>query len=155
LKRLNPHFIGRKTPGMRQEIKNAFNKVFISISVDQGNRWVHTNWMGYLTEDNIKAGALAYTEAVAEAGFNCVLNDTSQVVGSWDHSLDWVVNQWAPAAARAGIRYFAIITNPESFAHITATNFYSQLKAFEVRVFDNQAAAEAWLRQYSLRLNTY
>lgn len=135
---------------MRQEIKNAFNKVFLTITLDQVNRWVHTNWVGYLTEDNIKAGALAYTKAVADSGFSCVLNDTRQVVGSWNHSLKWVVNDWGPAAARAGIQHFALITTPESFAQTSASDFYAQLKAFQVQVFDNQLAAESWLRQYSL-----
>jgi hypothetical protein len=135
---------------MRQELKNAFGKVFITIVTDRANRWVHTNWVGYLTEENIKAGALAYTNAVKEAGFCCVLNDTSQVVGSWDHSLDWVVNQWAPQAARAGVRHFAMITNQESFAASTAKHFFTGLKAFEVEIFDNRKQAEEWLQQYSL-----
>jgi hypothetical protein len=134
---------------MKQELNNAFGKVFITITVDRENRWVHTNWIGYLTEDNIKAGARAYTQAVQDAGFNCVLNDTSQVVGGWDHSIDWVVNSWSPQAARAGIKHFALITTPKSFAEASASSFFSNLKAFEVKVFDNLPDAEAWLRPYS------
>ncbi|WP_162052943.1 STAS/SEC14 domain-containing protein [Pontibacter pamirensis] len=135
---------------MKQEFRNAFGKVFLTVTVDKENRWVHTNWNGYLTEENIRVGALAYTEAVKEAGVNCVLNDTRQIIGSWDHSLDWVVNQWGPQAARAGIKHFALITNPASFAEVTATSFYSNLKAFEVKIFDDKAEAEAWLRQFTL-----
>ncbi|WP_345156551.1 STAS/SEC14 domain-containing protein [Pontibacter saemangeumensis] len=135
---------------MRKEVKNAFGKVFITISVDNVNRWVHTNWIGYLTEDSVKAGALAYTQAVKEAGFSCVLNDTRQVVGSWNHSLEWVVNEWGPQAARAGVRHFAMITNPASFADSTASSFFAHLKAFEVKGFDNIGDASVWLRQFSL-----
>ena len=135
---------------MREELKNAFGKVFLEVDVDTENRWVHTNWIGYLTKDNIINGALAYTEAIKETGYCCVLNDTSEVLGGWDHSLDWVVNQWGPQAANAGIGHFAIITKPESFASSTALSFYESLKAFEVKVFDNIAEAKEWLRQYSL-----
>lgn len=135
---------------MKKELKNAFGKVFLEVTVDTENRWVHTNWIGYLTKDNIMEGALAYTEAVNESGFSCVLNDTSQVLGGWDHSLDWVVNQWGPQAANAGIAYFALITRPDSFAGSTALSFYESLKAFQVKVFDNIADAAVWLRQYSL-----
>lgn len=134
---------------MKQELKNVFGKVFITVSIDKENRWVHTNWLGYLTEDNIKVGALAYTEAVKEAGFSCVLNDTRQVVGGWDHSLDWVVNHWGPLAARAGIKHFALITNPASFAEVSAAAFCSKLEAFEVKIFEDKNEAEAWLRQFS------
>ncbi|MFC5272377.1 hypothetical protein [Adhaeribacter terreus] len=45
---------------MTQELKNAFGKVFITITVDQKNRWIATNWLGYQTEESIKAGAGAY-----------------------------------------------------------------------------------------------
>jgi hypothetical protein len=133
---------------MRIELKNAFGKVFIEVIVDSKNRWVYTNWIGYLTKDNIMAGALAYTEAIKKTGYCCVLNDTSEVLGGWDHSLDWVVNQWGPQAANAGIKHFALITKPESFAGSSAENFYESLKAFQVKVFDNLADAQFWLRQY-------
>lgn len=135
---------------MRQELKNAFGKVFLTITPDTENRWVHTDWAGYLTQDNIKAGAWAYATTVREAGFSCVLNDTRRVVGSWDHSLDWVLNEWAPQAAAAGIRFFALITTPESFAESTAYSFYSEISAFEVKMFDNENDARDWLLRHSL-----
>ncbi|WP_018478776.1 STAS/SEC14 domain-containing protein [Pontibacter roseus] len=136
---------------MRQELKNAFGKEFITVSVDKENRWVHVIWKGYLTKENVKAGALAYTAAVKEAGYTCVLNDTRQILGGWDHSLDWVVNDWGPQAAQAGIQHFAMIANPASFGESTAAAFYATFKAFEVKVFDNMPSAEDWLRQYSLK----
>ncbi|ARS35775.1 hypothetical protein [Pontibacter actiniarum] len=135
---------------MRQELKNIFGKVFITITVDNENRWVHTNWIGYLTQDNIKAGALAYTDAIKATGFSCVLNDTSEVLGSWDHSLEWVLNEWATKAAAAGIKHFALIISPDTFAGTSASNFHASNSAFEVRVFNNRTSAEPWLRQYSL-----
>ncbi|MFD2515941.1 STAS/SEC14 domain-containing protein [Pontibacter locisalis] len=135
---------------MRQQLSNAFGKVFITIEADTENKWVHTNWVGYLTQENIRAGALAYTSMVKEHGFSCVLNDTSEVLGTWDHSLDWVVNEWSSQAATAGIKHFALITTPESFAGATASNFSSTNKAFEVKIFADAPTAEAWLRQHSL-----
>ncbi|WP_345161473.1 STAS/SEC14 domain-containing protein [Nibribacter koreensis] len=112
---------------------------------------MHTNWMGYLTEESVKAGALAYTDALRKAGLSCVLNDTTQVIGSWDHSIDWVVNEWAPMAAKAGLKHFAMITAPQTFAESSASAFYSNLKSFEAKVFDNISVARQWLRQYSLQ----
>lgn len=132
-----------------QELKSVFGKTFITISVDIENRWIHTNWAGYLTQDNIKAGALAYINAVRESGYSCVLNDSREVLGSWEHSLDWVLNEWAPQAAAAGIRHFALITSPESLAESTASNFLTNIKAFEVRLFAEKPSAEAWLQQHA------
>jgi len=135
---------------MTQELRNPFGRVFLTITVNDKNRWVHVNWMGYLTEENIKTGALAYTKTLQESGYNSVLNDTRLILGGWDHSLEWVLNDWAPKAARAGLKYFAMITTPESFAESTASAFYTKLKSFRAQVFDDKSEAENWLRQFSL-----
>ncbi len=135
---------------MRQELKNAFGRVFLTIEVDHKNKWVFVDWMGYLTEDNVKTGATAYIEALSKAGFHCVLNDTRLILGGWDHSLGWVLNEWAPKAARAGLKHFAMITTPETFGESTASTFYAKLKSFQAKVFDDKTRAEEWLRQFSL-----
>ena len=135
---------------MKQELTNPFGRVYLTIEIDNRNRWVYVNWMGYLTEENIKAGAQAYTDALAKAGFNCVLNDTRLIIGGWDHSLEWVLHDWAPRAAKAGLKYFAMITTPESLGGTTASKFYTGLKAFKTDVFDDKSKAEGWLRQFSL-----
>ena len=132
-----------------QELKSPTNRVYLTIDTDHSNRWVSVNWQGYLTKESIQTGAQAYTKALAEAGYACVLNDTREVRGPWDHSLEWVLNVWAPAAAAAGLRYFAMITTPDSFAEESASAFYAQLTAFQAKVFDNLAEAKAWLRQHA------
>ena len=133
---------------MKQELKNPLGRVYITIETDPRNHWIAVDWMGYLTAESIKAGARAYTEALARSGYNCVLNDTRKVLGPWDHSMDWVINEWAPNAATAGVEYFALIATPESLADSSASNFYALLKSFKARVFGNETDAAAWLRQY-------
>ena len=135
---------------MIDELRNPFGRVYLTVDTDTKNKWIYVNWMGYLTEANIKEGAAYYTKALADAGYKCVLNDTRSIIGGWDHSLEWVLNEWAPNAARAGLKYFAMINTPETFAQSTAANFYNNLTAFTAQVFDDKVKAEAWLRQYSL-----
>ena len=134
---------------MMQELKNATGRVYLTIDTDAENRWVAVEWMGYLTAESIKAGAQAYTDALAASGFSCVLNDTRAVRGPWDHSMDWVINTWAPNAAAAGLRHFALISTPDSLADGSAANFYAQLTVFQAEVFDNPDDAQAWLRRFS------
>ena len=131
---------------MTEELKSALGRIYITIETNTENRWIFVDWQGYLTADNIKEGARAYTAALARSGFSCVLNDTRSVRGPWDHSMDWVINEWAPNAARAGLRHFAMISTPETLADGSAANFYAQLTAFRGEVFDNMADARQWLR---------
>ena len=134
---------------MPQELKSPTGRVYLTIETDTVNRWILVDWIGYLTADSIKAGAQAYTDALAKSGFSCVLNDTRSVRGPWDHSMDWVINVWAPNAAAAGLKYFAMVSTPESLADGSAANFYAQLTAFQAEVFDNLSSARGWLGQYS------
>lgn len=134
---------------MIQELKSSLGKVYLTIETDTENRWIFTDWQGYLTAENIKMGAQAYTDALATSGFSCVLNDTRLVRGPWDHSMDWVINEWAPSAAKAGLRHFAMISTPETLADGSAATFYGQLTAFEGHVFNNMADAKNWLRQHN------
>jgi hypothetical protein len=60
--------------------------------------------------------------------------------------MDWVINEWAPNAAKAGLRFFAMITTPETLAEESASQFYAQLTAFQAKVFDNLEDAQQWLR---------
>ena len=134
---------------MIQELKSPTGRVYLTIDTDTVNRWISVDWIGYLTADSIKAGAQAYTDALAKSGFSCVLNDTRSVRGPWDHSMDWVINVWAPNAAAAGLKHFAMVSTPESLADGSAANFYAQLTAFQAEVFDNLSSARAWLNQYT------
>ena len=136
---------------MIEELKSPTGRVYLTIETDTANRWVFVDWMGYLTADSIKTGAAGYTTALAKSKFSCVLNDTRSVRGPWDHSMDWVINVWAPNAAAAGLKYFAMVSTPESLADGSAANFYAQLTAFQAEVFDNLSAARAWLHRVSTK----
>lgn len=134
-----------------QELKTSLGRTYLTIDADTTNRWIAVDWQGYLTADSIKDGARAYTAALAASGFSCVLNDTRAVRGPWDHSMDWVINEWAPNAAAAGLKYFALISTPETLADGSAANFYAQLTAFHADVFSTQEEAQRWLRACQLR----
>jgi len=134
---------------MKQELKSSLGRAFLTIEQDYSNRWISVDWRGYLTPDNIKTGAAAYTDALAQAGYSCVLNDTRGVIGPWEHSIEWVVNEWAPRAAAAGLKYFAMVTTPASMADTSASSFQDKLTAFKVEVFSDLEAAKTWLRQFS------
>lgn len=134
---------------MTQELTNPFGRVFLTIKTDTRNRLIYVNWMGYLTEENIKAGVQAYTDALARAKFHCVLNDTRLIIGSWDHSIDWILNEWAPLAAKRGLKRLAMLANPDTFGGSSAATFLSHLGAFEGRDFDDMEKARAWLKSYT------
>ncbi len=110
-------------------------------------------WQGYSTQEAIKKGISAYTEALQDAGYSDILIDTRAMVGSWNHSLDWVLEHWVPQAAAAGLQHYALVVKPETFAEAAADIFYEHVTAFEAEIFADMATARAWLRKQRLLQN--
>jgi hypothetical protein len=131
---------------VKRELTNIFGSVFLRVKADTERKWVHNDWIGYLTMENVKKGALEYLEVVKETGLECVLNDNSRVLGSWEHSIEWVKDEWEPLAAKAGIRHFAMIVSQNSLTENSAIAFEHMIKAFEVKVFYDKDKAEQWLK---------
>ncbi|WP_303311255.1 STAS/SEC14 domain-containing protein [Hymenobacter sp. BT730] len=113
-----------------QELKTPTGRFYLTVETDRQNQLMVVNCKGYLTADSIQTGAAAYTAALARAGYSRVLNDTREGRGPWDHSMEWIIQEWAPNAAGAGLRYFAMVTSPETFDEESASTFYQQLTAF-------------------------
>ncbi|MGV3540568.1 MAG: STAS/SEC14 domain-containing protein [Rufibacter sp.] len=136
---------------MTTELVNAFGNVFLVITLDHENQWIQATWQGYSTEESVRTGMEAYTQALEDEEYSSILVDTRAMVGSWNHSLEWTLQEWVPQAAAAGLHYYALVVNPETLAEATADAFFSQVQAFEADVFADMATARAWLRKQRLQ----
>jgi len=76
---------------MPTDLINGFGKVYLQITCDAANHWVHNDWLGYQTYVGIVAGADACLEPLAEPRCTYLLNDNRQVGGPWDHAVEWIV----------------------------------------------------------------
>ena len=132
---------------MPTELVNGFGKVYLTIEYDSSNGWVYNNWIGYQTYTGIITGADTCLAPLQEHACSCLLNDNRQVLGPWDHAVEWIVTDWAPRASAGGLTHFAHVVSPESLA---AQSAKSMLLGFEgqltMHMFDNIEEAQAWLR---------
>ncbi|MCC9138182.1 STAS/SEC14 domain-containing protein [Pontibacter silvestris] len=130
-----------------KELKSATGKTFLRIGFDTQNQWVHADWHGYPTPDNVATGAIAYLNSMKEHDCHSVLNDNRNLVGPWDQSLDWLEKEWIPYAVRSGLKHFAHVGDNHSFSTNSASNFKTRIKgAFEMEIFDDVEKAKAWLK---------
>ncbi|NBB73038.1 MAG: hypothetical protein GVY35_05090 [Bacteroidetes bacterium] len=51
-----------------------------------------------------------------------------------------------PRALAAGLKKFAHIISPDVFGALSAEELVTKASDFEMRIFDNRADAEAWLK---------
>jgi hypothetical protein len=133
---------------MATQLTNAFGKVYLTIDYDAANGWVYNNWIGYQTLPGIVAGADACLIPLRKNACAYLLNDNREVVGPWDHAVEWIVTDWAPRAIAQGLSYFANVVSPESMAALSAETMRLGLGGrLQMRMFGNIDEAQAWLRE--------
>lgn len=133
---------------MPAELTNGFGKVYLSIAYDAANGWVYNNWMGYQTFTGIIAGADACLHPLRENACAYLLNDNREVIGPWDHAVEWIVTDWAPRAIAQGLTHFANVVSSESMAAQSAEAMRLGIEGqLQMRMFGNITEAQAWLRE--------
>jgi hypothetical protein len=140
---------------MPTELTNGFGKVYLTITYDAANQWVHNNWIGYQTHAGIVAGATACLPFFQEHACPYLLNDNRQVTGPWDHAVEWIVTDWAPRALALGLTHFAHVVSPESLAALSAEAMHTGIGGrLQMRMFGNMEEAQRWLREAQQRAAT-
>ena len=133
---------------MTQKLTNAFGKVYLTIEFEKPSGWVYSNWMGYQTLPGVVTGADACLAPIEENACAYLLNDNREVVGPWDHAVEWIVTDWAPRAIAVGLTHFANVVNPESMPALSAEAMHLGLGGrLQMRMFGNIDEARAWLRR--------
>ncbi|MBC6699293.1 STAS/SEC14 domain-containing protein [Hymenobacter sp. BT190] len=133
---------------MLSELTNGFGKVYLTIDYDAANHWVCNNWIGYQTYTGVIAGADACLFPIRDNSCPYLLNDNRQVLGPWDHAVEWIATNWAPRAIEAGLTHFAHIVSSESLAASSAQSMFLGIGGrLHMRMFSDAAEAQQWLRE--------
>ena len=131
---------------MPTELVNGFGKIYLTIDYDAANNWVYNNWIGTQTYVGVIAGADACLPPLRENSCAYLLNDNRQVIGPWDHAVQWIATDWAPRAASQGLTHFANVVSPEAMAALSAEAMYLGIgERLQIRMFGDIDAARAWL----------
>lgn len=132
---------------MKKEISNVFGKIFLTIEYLDRVNIIHNNWLGYQTLESIIAGANVCQEEISRNRCPYLLNDNRLVVGPWDHATDWIANDWTPRAIEAGLKFFAHVVSPESFAALSAETMHTKVgDSFQMKIFGDFDEAKSWLQ---------
>jgi hypothetical protein len=133
---------------MTTDLLNGFGKIYLRITYDAANHWVRNEWIGYQTYVGIVAGADACLGPLVENQCAYLLNDNRQVIGPWDHAVEWIVTNWAPRAIATGLTHFANVVSPESLAAGSAQSMALGLEGqLQMHMFGDIDEAQQWLRE--------
>ena len=131
----------------KRELTDANGDVFYTVEYDAEQQWLYSNWIGYVSVENVKRGCDAGIEAIKETKCPNLLNDNRQLTGPWRDANEWIAQDWTPRALQAGLRNFAHVTSPNVFAEFSAKDLETRLDDlhFVLKIFRDFEQAKQWL----------
>jgi hypothetical protein len=111
---------------------------------DEIERWMTGVWKGHVDQAEAMRGAEAYLRHATQHPCAYLLNDNSNLVGSWFESLEWLLHVWVPQAERLGLRYVAHIVQADQH-HDIFTRQHEVPLPFELQIFHDLEDATHWL----------
>jgi hypothetical protein len=124
-----------------------FTDSYISICLDEENRWLYVDWTGYQTEESIMNGGEQMLNAMRKTKVSQVLNDNTNVIGIWTPAAKWTGEVWFPAMMEAGLKHFAWIMSPHRLSQVSTDEAIKNTSETDpIRKFDTMEEAKKWLR---------
>lgn len=119
----------------------------LEIRYDAKHQILYCNWIGIQTEEALKASGEKILELLISKGCSKVLNDNTNVVGHWYHSVEWTSSNWFPRMILAGLRHFAWVCSDDVFTQLSAQRAIPPGNI--VKAFNNYDEAFTWLANSS------
>lgn len=111
---------------------------------NEEERWIQGTWQGHVDQAEAMQGAEVYLQHATQRPCAYLLNDNSQLTGSWFESLEWLLHVWVPQAERVGLRYVAHVVQADQHHDIFTRPHHPRL-GFELQIFENLEDAKHWL----------
>jgi hypothetical protein len=132
---------------MVHTLRNSQGLTFFTTSYLPKENVVSNQWVGYQTHGGVIYGCESCLYALRQYHCPYLLNDNTQVTGTWKHAVDYCANEWAPLAALAGLTHFAHVLSPDASAAQSAYELMERIgPRFQMRIFTEATEALAWLR---------
>lgn len=116
----------------------------ISISRDPATNILVCTWVGFQDEKSLKQAGAKIRELFIAYTCTKILNDNTQVVGTWNHSTQWVTNEWFPSMMEIGLKKFAWVLATDVFAQVSAYRVTPGINI--VKTFISKEEALKWLK---------
>ena len=129
------------------ELTNASGNVFYTVEYDTDHQWLYSNWIGFVSVEDVKQGCNAGLDAMIRTRCLNLLNDNRQLTGPWKEANEWIAQDWMPRALQAGLKNFAHVASPSIFAEYSAKDLETRLDEvnFVLKIFKDVELAKAWL----------
>lgn len=130
------------------QIKTAtfYQDEHIKIAFNTEDKRLDVDWIGYQSFDTVQNGGMTMLEMLKVNRCTKVLNDNSNVLGSWSEAADWAGNVWFPMMEKAGLKDFAWVYSQSMFSRLAAEKSVDiAVGNVTTQFFTDVPGAEEWL----------
>lgn len=121
----------------------------VTIVYNASKHRLEVDWTGYQNMESVKHGCLQMLEMLKVNKCCKVINDNTNVSGTWSEASEWAGKEWLHLMEQAGLRYFAWIFSPSAFAQLSARKVVDMMEANVVTHFFNSTQeAEDWIDRF-------
>lgn len=119
----------------------------ITISYNAELNMIQAFWKGFQNFSTIQNAGLITLEMVKQYQVKKILNDNTQVMGTWSEASDWIGTELLPMMHGIGLKYVAWIYSPNSFSQLSAQKSIDVMTGgLIVNFFTDVKEAEIWLK---------
>jgi hypothetical protein len=117
----------------------------LEISFDPSSKVLVCNWIGFQNKENIMNSGAVILDLLKKKSTSKVINDNTNVTGTWQDSSEWTAKEWFPSMMKAGLKHFAWIFSPNIFAELSAKK--AMPASDVVKSFGTFKEANEWIKQ--------
>jgi hypothetical protein len=129
------------------KLQLLYRTTCLTVYYDQYNEWLFLDWEGDLTLLLVQEACTALATCFLHRSYSRVLNSNEQVTGiHWDVT-KWLITDFMPHLALAGIEYVAWIHSTSLRGQHMVQTVLDWLASPRLNAFSNAADAVTWLQQ--------
>jgi hypothetical protein len=118
---------------------------------DEVNQWLYADWKGSQAVEEVKFGCEQMLRMLKLKNADSVLNDNTNVEGTWGGAAEWLATDWFPRMRAAGLRHFAWVSSSCRFSQVSTDATLARAGAGTAEVFPAKTDAAEWLKGQRLR----
>jgi len=120
----------------------------IIVRYEKSKELLEVDWRGYQNLESVKNGGMVMLELLQKNDCKKVLNDNTNVLGSWSEAADWAGNEWFPMMEKAGLTHLAWVYSPSMFSRLAAEKSADiAIGVVVTQFFTEVAEAASWLQE--------
>ena len=126
-----------------------YNDEKVTIVYNASKNRLDVDWTGYQNLESVKHGCMQMLDMLKANKCYKVVNDNTNVSGTWSEASEWAGKEWLSLMEKAGLKYFAWIFSPSAFAQLSARKTVDVMNgAVIAQFFNNAQEAEDWIDRY-------